>query len=104
MHKLGVILAVIFLVQSCGQPPESAPPSPPAAQPPASTSPSWAEVAQVITKDCGACHNGTKEPAFPSGDAFKSSTAKSKLLSGAMPPGGAISQQDKNLLLAYLDH
>lgn len=78
--------------------------SPAPTTPPPQEDPQWTNtINALVQKDCGKCHNGTKEPAFTSSAQFKASQAKAKLQSGEMPAAPAtISAADKATLLAYL--
>lgn len=98
---VGFMLALSFAIalHSCGPAPlpEAATP------PPAAGDPAWAALAPTVQKDCGTCHNGSEEPAFPSGAAFRASTAKARLVAGSMPPAGhALPAADKTAMLDYL--
>lgn len=101
----GLFLVAAF---SCGKAPQTATPAPPAPAPPGTPppkpapGPAWGDVAAIISKDCGGCHNGSNQVAFTSGTVFKASSAKAKLTAGLMPPGGQIAASDKATLLSYL--
>lgn len=98
MRKLLPLMAWLFA--SCGPSNGGSQPAPTTPSQPAD--PAFAAIQPIIQRNCGDCHNGRKEPAFPDGATFKASQSKQELQSGSMPLGRAISAADKAALLGYL--
>lgn len=89
-----LVMALTWIIVACGEYSSE--------QPAPADDPAFAQVKPVIARACGRCHNGSEEPAFTSAAVFKGSTAKARLVSGTMPPGGRIDPADKSALLSYL--
>jgi hypothetical protein len=94
------IVLVVVMVSGCGT--ESKKASEPPPPPPADTA--WTgEIKPLVERHCGGCHNGTTHPLkFDTGAKFKGSKARVRISNGTMPPNGALPDDVKAKLLAYL--
>lgn len=60
---------------------------------------SFAEVEAVVNRRCAGCHDGKTEPELLPRDVYLRSGAQSRVREGSMPPGGGLTDEEKNLLL-----
>lgn len=62
-------------------------------------------VREDVRIDCGRCHNGSIHPlVFDTGEKFRGSRARDRIVDGTMPPGGGLADDVKRRLLAYLEN
>lgn len=89
------LFLVILLIGSCGEPADYEEEK----RTPVDSG-KFKAVKQLISDNCGKCHNGSVQKAFDSEARWNGSQAKARITNGSMPTDKKLSDQDKNTLLA----
>lgn len=94
------VAALVLALTACGssiKEPEPTEPAPGGGEPG-----KFADVAPVVARSCGRCHNAGQAPKINSEASFKTTKNLQLIESGRMPPGGGLPAADKATLVRFL--